>query len=433
MKKLLIIAAIFSMLSSISCNEKPKNITPSLSVSESSEDNSEITLTIATTVDISKIKNAILRNMNCDVDIKYYPYSEEKDPFESLYLDMLSGETPDVVYSETDNIIKLINKNYMADMYPLMENSETLKKEDFLPNVLEGLDVDGKLPAICNEWQLFTAVAKTENVGKDMENWTPAEALDIYNNLPEDMNFLNYTHFEYDEWNYFMKRVSVDAVDYKNNTCDFGGAFMEMLGNVKNFPPFEENKSFENDDLIKNRSLVSEVNLFGINSAMAQQLYSAFGGEDITFVGYPSESGKGYVTDVFSMFGILENSPHKQQGYEFISLMLNESSINTDILYNLPITEKQLTEQLNTSKYSNLSVNCPQYLPNSDEQVQMSEKAINQAVDYIKNVEFEPYKRSEVDSIISEEYHKCFEGETTPQECADMLNNRVSIYLSEKE
>ena len=433
MKKLLIIAAIFSMLSTISCNEKPKNITPSLSVSESSEDNSEITLTIATTVDISKIKNAILRNMNCDVDIKYYPYSEEKDPFESLYLDMLSGETPDVVYSETDNIIKLINKNYMADMYPLMENSETLKKEDFLPNVLEGLDVDGKLPAICNEWQLFTAVAKTENVGKDMENWTPAEALDIYNNLPEDMNFLNYTHFEYDEWNYFMKRVSVDAVDYKNNTCDFGGAFMEMLGNVKNFPPFEENKSFENDDLIKNRSLVSEVNLFGINSVMAQQLYSNFGGEDITFVGYPSESGKGYVTDVYSMFGILENSPHKQQGYEFISLMLNESSINTDILYNLPITEKQLTEQLNTSKYSNLSVNCPQYLPNSDEQVQMSEKAINQAVDYIKNVEFEPYKRSEVDSIISEEYHKCFEGETTPQECADMLNNRVSIYLSEKE
>ena len=433
MKKLLIIAAIFSMLSTISCNEKPKNITPSLSVSESSEDNSEITLTIATTVDISKIKNAILRNMNCDVDIKYYPYSEEKDPFESLYLDMLSGETPDVVYSETDNIIKLINKNYMADMYPLMENSETLKKEDFLPNVLEGLDVDGKLPAICNEWQLFTAVAKTENVGKDMENWTPAEALDIYNNLPEDMNFLNYTHFEYDEWNYFMKRVSVDAVDYKNNTCDFGGAFMEMLGNVKNFPPFEENKSFENDNLIKNRSLVSEVNLFGINSAMAQQLYSNFGGEDITFVGYPSESGKGYVTDVYSMFGILENSPHKQQSYEFISLMLNESSINTDILYNLPITEKQLTEQLNTSKYSNLSVNCPQYLPNSDEQVQMSEKAINQAVDYIKNVEFEPYKRSEVDSIISEEYHKCFEGETTPQECADMLNNRVSIYLSEKE
>ena len=465
MKRLLIIAAIFSMLSSISCDEnttpspsvsepygdnsitpslpvdessEDDSITPSLPVDESSEDDSEITLTIATTFDIHNLKSMISKNLNCDVDIKYYPDNEEGEPFEKLYIDMNSGKFPDVIYSDPDNMINLINKNYMTDMYPLMENSETLKKEDFLPNVLEGLDVDGKLPAICDLWELSTAVAKTENVGENMENWTPAEALDIYNNMPEDMNFIDYSHFnydelnhDYDELNYFMRRISVDAVDYKNNTCDFGGVFMEMLGNVKNFPPFDENKTFENDDLIENRSLVNIIRFFSLDSSLAQQLYFNFGGADITFVGFPSESGKGYVTKTPSMLGIIENSQHKQKSYEFISLMLNNEAINPNPM--LPVTEKQLENQLKKSKYDGASINCPQSFPNSNEQVQMPEKAINQAVDYIKNVEFEPYKRSEVDSIISEEYHKCFEGETTPQECADMLNDRVSAYLSEKE
>jgi len=433
MKKILIAVAVLAMMTTFSCSEKTKNSpAPESSGTSSAESSEDVSLTVATTIDLSKLKSQIVNNMSCDINIKYYPYSKETDQFELLYLDMIAGEDIDVVYSTNDDLVKLIKQNYMADMYPLMEQSETLKKEDFLPNVLAGLEVDGKLPAICNDWQLWTAVAKTENVGENMENWTPAQAFEAFNNMPEDMTFLNNEWMEYDRLNYLIKRVAVDAVDYKNNTCDFGGAFMEMMNSANNLPAFQP-YMWGNDSLINNHTLVEEVQLFGINSSLSQQLYAWLGGADITFVGYPSETGKGYVTDVFSMFGILENSPHKQQGYEFISLMLNNSSINTDMLYSLPITEKQLTEQLNTSKYSDLSVNCPQYLPDSEEQITISEEAINQAVEYIRNVEFEPYTSSTVEEIVFEEYHKCFDGEMTPQECADMLNNRVSLYLSETE
>ncbi len=428
MKKILIAVAVLAIMNTFSCSEKKNSPAPESS-GTSSED---VSLTVATTIDLSKVKSQIINNMSCDINIKYYPYSEETDSFELLYLDMISGEDIDVVYSTSDDIAELTNQDYMTDMYPLMEQSETLTKEDFLPNVLAGLEIDGKLPAICDDWQLFTAVAKTENVGENMENWTPAQAFEAFNNMPEDMTFLNNEWQEYDRLNYLIKRVAVDAVDYKNNTCDFGGAFMDMINSVNNLPAFQP-YTWGNDALINNHTLVEEVQFFGINSSLSQQLYAWFGGADITFVGYPSESGKGYITDVFSMFGILENSSHKQQGYEFISLMLNNSSINTDILYSLPITEKQLTEQLNTSKYNNLSVHCPQYLPDSEEQIEMPDEAINQAVDYIRNVEFEPYMSNTVEEIIFEEYHKCFDGETTPQECVDMLNNRVSLYLGETE
>lgn len=433
MKKFLIFITLLATLNTVSCIKKNVDTdSPAPSVSESVTDNSETTLNIATVTDLSQVKNEIIKKMDCDVNIKQYSSTDENNALELINLDMISGEVFDVVYSTSEDIHTLTKRNYFTDLSPFMKQSENLKKEDFLPNVFEGLKVDGKIPAICDGWILYTAVAKTENVGENMENWTPAQAIKAFNNMPEDMTFLYNEYMEYDRENYFIKRVAVDAVDYNNNTCDFGGAFMEMLGNINNFPPFSQ-YTWDNDALIKNHALVSEVYLFGINCAVTQNLYSDFGCADITFVGYPSESGKGYITEVPLMLGIPENSQNKKQGFRFIDLVINDSLINKSMLYNMPVTEKQLTAQLSESKYNSMSVNCPQYLPESDEQVEISEEALQKIIDYIRSVEFEPYTNNTVQNIVREEYHKCFAGESTPQECADMLENRVSIYLSETE
>ncbi len=433
MKKLLIFITLLATLNTVSCGKKDVDTeSPAPYEPESVTDNSETTLNIATTIDLSQVKNEIIKKMGCDVNIKQYSSTDENDALELINLDMISGEVFDVVYSTSEDIHTLTKRNYFTDLSPLMEQSENLKKEDFLPNVFEGLKVDGKIPAICDGWILYTAVAKTENVGENMENWTPAQAIKAFNNMPEDMTFLCNEYMEYDRENYFIKRVAVDAVDYNNNTCDFGGAFMEMLGNINNFPPFSQ-YIWNNDALIKNHALVSEVYLFGINCAVTQNLYSDFGCADITFVGYPSESGKGYITEVPLMLGIPENSQNKKQGFRFIDLVINDSLINKSMMYSMPITEKQLTAQLSESKYNSMSVHCPQYLPESDEQVQISEEALQKVVDYIRSVRFEPYTNNTVQNIVREEYHKCFAGESTPQECADILENRVSIYLSETE
>lgn len=431
MKKLLIAISVLAMLNTVSCGEKK----PDLPVPETSESTEDVKIKVASLVDdLSIFKSKIEKKMSCDVEIKFYPYSDETNSLELLNLDMISGENFDVVYSRTEDMQILIDRGYMTDLSPLMEQSETLKKEDFLPNVLAGLEVDGKIPAICNEWKLFTAVAKTSNVGENMESWTPEQAFEAYNNMPEDMTFLYNAFREYDILNYFINRVALDSVDYKNNTCDFSGAFMKTLENLNNLPERQQTECY-GDELIKNKALVEDVWLFGINSTLTQQLYAPFGGEDITFVGYPSESGKGYSTDCFSMLAIPETSQHKTQAYEFISFMTNDylTDGTNIIMYTMPITEKHLQIQLKESKYNASSVNCPQYLPNSTEQVQISDEILDKVVDYVRRVELEPYTSSEVGNIVFTEYHRCFEGETTPQKCADILNDRISIYLSETE
>lgn len=436
MKKISMIIALLAILNTCSCGKKTEDINPPAPPveEETSETTDKKTLNVATILkELTQVERQIINKMDCDVNIKFYPGGDNSDPFELLNLDIISGEDIDVVYAGADDFTQFIKRGYLTDLYPLMEQSETLKKDDFLPNVLAGLEVDGKLPAICDNWILYTAVAKTENVGENMENWTPEQALNAFSNMPEDMDFLDSAWREYDLPNYLIKRVAVDAVDYKNNTCDFGGAFKDMLESINNLPAFQPYDPVGNDNLIKNRSLISDVDLFGINASLTQQTYAWFGGADVTFIGYPSETGKGYVTDAFSMLGILETSSEKREGYEFIELMLNDKSINKGMIFSMPVTEKNLNDQLKESKYNSMSVHCPQNLPDGNEQIEITEEAIEQAVEYLRNVEFEPYTSEEVERIVLEEYHKCYAGEITPQQCADNLNNRVSIYLSETE
>ncbi|MBD5159997.1 MAG: extracellular solute-binding protein [Ruminococcus sp.] len=436
MKKISIIITLLAVLNTCSCGKKTEDVNPPVPTAPPvEEETSETkTLNVASIMNnFSQVKREIDKKMSCDVNVKFYPGGDDSDPFELFNLDIISGEDIDVVYAGADDMRQFIKNGYMTDLYPIMEQSETLKKEDFLPNVLSGLEVDGKLPAICDNWILSTAVAKTENVGENMENWTPEQALNMFYNMPEDMDFLDSAWREYDLPNYLIKRVAVDAVDYKNNTCDFGGAFLEMLESINNLPEFQPYDPVGNDNLIKNRSLISDVDFFGINASLTQQTYAWFGGADVTFIGYPSETGKGYVTDAFSMLGILETSSEKQEAYEFIELMLNDKSINKGMIFSMPVTEKNLNDQLKESKYNSMSVHCPQNLPDSNEQIEITDEAIEQAVEYLRNVEFEPYTSEEVERIVLEEYHKCYAGEITPQKCVDNLNNRVSIYLSETE
>ncbi|MDE6035464.1 MAG: extracellular solute-binding protein [Ruminococcus sp.] len=434
MKKISMIIALLAVLNTWSCGQKTDDVNPPTPPVE--EETSETkTLNVASIItNFANVKKQIDKKMSCDVNIKFYPGGDNSDPFELLNLDILSGEDIDVIYAGADDMRQFIKNGYLTDLYPILEQSETLKKEDFLPNVLSGLEVDGKLPAICDNWILYTAVAKTENVGENMENWTSEQALNAFYNMPDGMEyFLDKAWMEYDLPNYLINRVETDAVDYRNNTCDFGGAFLEMLESINNLPEFQPYEPIDNCNFIKNRSLVSDIYFSGINAILTQQTYTWFGGADVTFIGYPSESGKGYVTDAFSALGIPEMSSEKQEAYEFIELMLNDNSVNKDWLYKMPVTEKQLTDQLNESKYNNMSVHCPQNLPDSEEQIEISEEAIEQAIEYLRNVEFEPYTSEEVERIVLEEYHKCLAGEITPQKCVDNLNNRVSIYLSETE
>ena len=421
-KKLLIVISLLLVMNAFSCEEK-NEVNSSEIVTESSDE--PLTVSLATFYNPSKTEKNLISKMseqNIDVDIRFYASSDTSDASEMLNLDMISGDCPDVLCLPAQNMQSFIKMGYMTDLYPLLKNSPTLSQKDFLPNVLSGLDIDGKLPAICDGFILETAVAKSEIVGNDAENWTPQQALDLLNTMPEKTDFLKNTFRPTDVSYYLTECLAVEAVANRN----FDGEYRKMLDFIA------ENPEIMGDEMTEfsENGIIREVTIFGINNSVSIQVFADFQGENVTFVGYPSENGKGYLTEANDMFGIPETCPNKAEAFEVISLMMTDISANSYLQMGVPALEKRIENDLKVSKYTQSSINCPVNI--GDEEVQMPAEKIQQVLDYIRRIDFEPYRTNwEISAIIRQEFNKFLHDEITAEECSDTLNNRISLYLSE--
>ena len=72
------------------------------------------------------------------------------------------------------------------------------------------------------------------------------------------------------------------------------------------------------------------------------------------------------------------------------------------------------------------------FAPDWQEDTPITKEQAEQIRDYIFRTKFSPYFNFEINSIISEECAAVINGEKTGSECADILNNRIGIYLSER-
>ena len=67
------------------------------------------------------------------------------------------------------------------------------------------------------------------------------------------------------------------------------------------------------------------------------------------------------------------------------------------------------------------------------EDFNISDETVQKAYDYITGVEFDPYLNYILSNMITEECRAVLEGDKTAEECADILQSRISIYLSERK
>ena len=190
--------AVMTLCGGVSCGkDKPDEISDSQEKEENVDTSEKETLTIAVTEQISDISEYVrrfnLKDEPYEINLVNYSLLSEdsdnefySDAFNQLKMDLVSGEKIDMVILKPEDMYAMAKNGYLADLYEVMDNNDGLKKEEFLPNVLEGLEFEGKLPAVCESFWILTAVAKESNIGGDMANWTLDEAIDFYNSIPED-------------------------------------------------------------------------------------------------------------------------------------------------------------------------------------------------------------------------------------------------------
>ena len=289
------------------------------------------------------------KNKNYHLEIIDYSKGIEDDDIEgtkarnALKMALVTDEAPDIIALHPAYMAELLPKNMFTDMYALMDSCEGVKREDFLPNVLEGFEVNGVIPAISNCFIINTAVAKTKFVGEECENWTPQQAIDIYNKYSDSMEFINCNGFEGTFYAFMLSTGS--CIDIKNKTCNFNNTeFLTLLDFLREADftsdEYVDVMSMSDEDrlaffteqerqYINDKTLVNTVSISAVDHLLGDAVYSDFGGEDVTFVGYPSEDGNGADTDLQWMYAITENCSNKEGAWKFINELFSEKAMQT--------------------------------------------------------------------------------------------------------
>lgn len=445
-------AAMLITLTSISCGNKNDEVKNSKPINESvSENEGKTQLTIAMPWNDTTIEKAV-KSFNKSND-KYeavinntYDSSDGMNNFDEamkrIQVDIISGNAPDIIAAVPSKMLSMINGGYMTDIYPLMENYDGVKKEDFLPNVLEALNFDGKLPAVCNSFSIETVVAKTKFVGEDSADWTLEQAIDCFENLPKDTDF-SIPPFEggVSPFNsIILTKLGHDSINCKTNTCQFSEDFRRAVNYINSQGEIEIiNKRVYDKIYIDDYAVAAPVRLTGFNSILAYDIYAQFGGEDITFVGYPSTNGCGAITYSSEMFGILESSQNKEAAWEFLNQLFDYSKtspLGSDLYYSFSVLSDAFEiPAKDNDQYSSFALKLPQrasFSENPEDDMVIDDATIQKTLDYIKNLKFDFYYDGNLDNIINEEVGEMLGGTRSAEECIDMLENRISIYISEK-
>lgn len=453
MKKALLFLSAILIAAGVSCSPKSQSSPEvSLTAPKFSEDGKPVVVvgTFGYTDPLFNDQNNKPRDI--EIEVVNYAKSTEDDYSTSLDMALISGNAPDLLFMLPDDAERMNRVGALTDLYSFMDEQDELKRDDFLPCALEGLTVDGKLPAVMDGYYIYTAAAKTKFVPKEYENWTAADAMEFYDKFHDEMPFCDMME-ESSLADYMLKVEGMNCIDRKNLKCDFSGAFTETLEFCRNNPvqsifqfnismaTEEQRREFSADEYSKgvnDAQLVFPIRIDGFNSGFGQGTYGYFNKEDITFVGYPSENGNGtYISPVSAMFGICSQSGNKENAWKLLCLMLRHQPILDKNMHDgtrgVPVLKIQLQRDYDRPDDYNQSINSKNILYNAVETDggYITQEYKDMLYEYILRVPANPYTPDSLRCIIEEEIDPVILDDRTAEQAAEILQSRIEIYLSE--
>ncbi len=360
--------------------------------------------------------------------------------------DIISGNIPDIIQIDSNMPYdSYVAKGLLADLYPMIEKDEGIKKEDYLPNVFQALEKDGKLYSLIPGFTVMTVIGKTSVVG-DRQSWTMDEMARMMKDLPDGVQlFSEMTREQF--MNYAMTLSSGSFVNYATGECHFDSdSFKRLLEMAKTFPEeinWEEvygedyDWSLYETQYRDNRTLLSAQYMSDFTTLHYAEAVNF--GEKVSFIGFPDDSGVGATLNVSQQFAIYSKSPNTEGAWTFLRQFLTDEFQEQQ--YNMPIKltalEKKQQEAQKPYTYEDEDGNLVE-MPNTyfirDEEIDIgypTQEECDRIMAYIRTVTNIYRLDSSLMDIVNEEAGGFFAGQRSVDDVAGVIQNRVKTYLAE--
>ena len=362
--------------------------------------------------------------------------------------DIIAGKMPDILILDDYSmpVDSYIAKGLFADIKEMIENDPELNVEDYFANVFDGYSVDGKMYRLVTDFSIQTIAGKTSIVG-DKEGWTMDELKALMAKYPDSSVFGTSMTRDSIMWMILMYSGN-QFVDSKTGKCHFDSdEFVNLLEFMKQFP-----KEFDYESLPDNWWMEQEnayrsgkTLLMSISIGNAENyIRSTKGqfGEEVTLIGFPANEGLGAVIMPGNSYAISAKSKNKEGAWDFLRYYLTKDYQSSDELeWNLPVMKseamKNLEKGMERPYWEDEDGNKEYYdytYWNGDTEViidPLTREEVDKLYDYISKVDKTYYYDEELSNIINEEAAAFFEGQKSAKDVANIIQNRVQLYINE--
>lgn len=289
--------------------------------------------------------------------LDYSQYNTENDysaGITKFNTEVMAGNLPDIIPTNQIAYRQIASKGLLEDLYPYLDKDPELKREDFFPNLLSALEVNGGLYQVVAGFSVETLCGAASIVG-DTPGWTYDDFNAALEKMPEGCTPLE-PYVTRDQVMSSLLYADMDSfVDWTTGKVNFeSDNFKQLLQFVKQFPAEynwdEHDNSESTQDLLRQgRQMLTQTYLYGLDSILWNG--ANFGGK-ATYIGWPTSSGVGSIMRFENGFAMSKNCADKDAAWEFLRSMLTESGQTGQ--YNIPSNRNVFNKQLKdfmTPKY----------------------------------------------------------------------------------
>lgn len=367
-----------------------------------------------------------------------------------LSSDIISGQMPDIMMlADIDSYNRYVDKGALADISSLIAADPELSSQEYLQNVWDAYSVGGRLYAVVPSFHVRTMIAKKSLVGEP-QSWTMADMEAVLATMPqgaEAFGRLTQEGFLYQIMNFAAR----DFIDVETGKCDFQSQnFMEMLEYAKALPKEIENDmgpegGYEYSDdsanqYRENRSLLYDLYISNVKGCNYQ--IKGYMGEEVSFVGFPTESSRGSTLSAGSYTFVLSaKTEHMDGAWQFVRQFLTPEYQNSGDFYEMPVLKSAFLSRAQEATERPYWVNDrgekeyydDTWYINGEEIIlqPFTQAEVDQICEFIYTVNRTSYYNEEIFNIIMEEAESFFSGQKAVQEVADIIQSRAQLYVDE--
>ncbi len=355
---------------------------------------------------------------------------EDTTGYEMFKADMMDGIVADMICTDGLPFFSLANKGMFEDLNTFLEEDETFHEEDYLMSFFDAMEYGGRLERIGFSYTVLTSAAKTAHVGTK-QGMTLEEYLALAESLPEGRSLMQPMDEELAKYNFFSAMQNC-YINTDTMTCSFDSPeFVRLLELVKHITEEGETiwgssetlTAYSDAHPFPFRDDSATISFFGIWEPikMHESLMMNFGpDEETTLTGYPlaDENGNGGMFSPTFTISMNAQSTCQEEIWDFMQYLLGEEYQQK---MGMPVLRSAL----------DLKLSAAEHMPMATGGSATEEETALLAA-YLEGITECWFHDETVYNILSEEAGMYLAGDCTAEEAAEMIQNRVSIYLSEQ-